>query len=160
MLLAGSLDLAKGVWLGALARRSGRQAARCAVSLSCIVGHNWSPYLAGVGGRGILPSVGLLAVQAPASVRTMALGLLAGKCLGLAGLGGFASYAALIPTLRRNATPGAVPLGLALIVPAMVKRVAGDQPPGEDRPSVRLIRLLLDEDEPSWGALANARTCT
>lgn len=155
MLLAGSLDLTKGIVLGLLARSAGGRSASCVISLCCVVGHNWSPYLAGVGGRGVLPSVGLLSAQAPAGVRTMVLGLLAGKCVGLAGLGCFASYAALIPSLRRSATPGAVPLGLALIVPAMAKRIAGDRSPAPQlpRPTVHLIRLLLDEDEPSWVVL-------
>jgi glycerol-3-phosphate acyltransferase PlsY len=155
MLLAGSLDLAKGLALGLLARRARRRWANCLITLCCIVGHNWSPYLAGVGGRGVLPSIGLLSAQAPTGVRTISLGLLLGKCVGLTGLGCFVSYAALIPALRRNATPGAVPLGLALIVPAIVKRIMGDRPPDPElcRPAVHLSRLLLDEDQPSWMVL-------
>lgn len=80
----------------------------------------------------------------------MIVGLLVGKCVGLTGLGCFAAYALLIPTLRRRAVPEAVPLGLALIVPALVKRVAGDGPPLSELrgPALRLTRLLLDADEP------------
>src|SRR2546423_4428071 len=62
--VAGICDIAKGAVGPALAGRDRPvlQAAACGVA---VVGHNWSPFLGGAGGRGVSPAVGALRAAAP-----------------------------------------------------------------------------------------------
>src|SRR4051812_27765452 len=126
MLLAATLDACKGYFLGLVGRALPRESDRALMMASAVVGHNWSLFLRGAGGRGVLPSLGLLVAQAPAGSRTLIAGLALGKSLGLTGFGCFTAYLALIPQLQPEGTQRRASLGIAIVSPALVKRLVGD----------------------------------
>src|SRR5262245_43325019 len=58
------LEFSKGAICAMLTRRS-QPGLAAAVGGLIVVGHNWSPFLRGAGGRGVLPATGFLLVTAP-----------------------------------------------------------------------------------------------
>lgn len=150
LLVGGVLDLVKGT-VGPLLAGARRPRLRAAAGAATVVGHNWSLYLDGAGGRGISPAMGSMLVGAPEGSALMLAGLAAGKASRATSLGAFVAYAALIPFLgRRRGRAGAV-TAVALVVPMLVKRVLGNRPPaGSDRGRVYLCRLVFDQDTAEW----------
>src|SRR5262245_35161989 len=96
--VAGILDVAKGALGPALAGGDRPTLAAFAGGLA-VIGHNWSPFLRGAGGRGVAPALGALLVQAwPGAVLLLG-GLVLGKVFRATGLGGFVAEALLTPAL-------------------------------------------------------------
>jgi glycerol-3-phosphate acyltransferase PlsY len=151
--VAGLCDVAKGTVGPLLAGRDRPVLAAIAAS-AAVAGHNWSPWLRGAGGRGVSVAMGALAVGDVAGTSTLAAGLAAGRALRQTGLGCFAAQLAVTPVLwRRHGWRGAA-IGLAVTVPMLAKRVAGNGPLPVPRGRAALHRLLFDCDPGRTGTLS------
>src|SRR5579859_4044342 len=71
------LDLAKGAMAAALVRDRHPALVAAAAGLA-VGGHNWSPFLRGAGGRGVLPATGVLLVAAPPGATLIVAGVVIG----------------------------------------------------------------------------------
>jgi glycerol-3-phosphate acyltransferase PlsY len=123
-----------------------------AAALACglaVTGHNWSPFLGGAGGRGISPAVGALAVVGWPGATLLLAGLAVGRLAGETALGALAAQAGLVPVLAATRGRRGMFAGIAVLVPLVAKRLAGNGPPSPGtRPSqVYLARLLYDRDQ-------------
>jgi glycerol-3-phosphate acyltransferase PlsY len=160
MAVSGLLDIGKGAAAVVLVAGSRPLlAAFCAGAAA--VGHNWSPFLRGAGGRAISVAAGAcLAMAWPGGV-VLALGLGLGKLFGHTGLGSFFAQAALVPALALTAGwPSTVAdpavgaaLGAALVIPMWVKRLLGNSPLRLQPAATYVSRLLFDNDT-GWPAAA------
>ena len=138
------LDLGKGALIAALARRRHPALVAAAVGLA-VVGHNWSPFLRGAGGRGVLPALGALTVASPAGAALMAGGIVAGHLMGDTAPACFAAQVLLVPALATvNGRRGAL-LGAAVAVPMLVKRAMGNRGRAASWRALA-IRLVYDRD--------------
>jgi glycerol-3-phosphate acyltransferase PlsY len=142
--VAGCFDLAKGA-LGPLLAGDRTVVAAFAGGLA-VVGHNWSPFLRGAGGRGIAPALGALLVTAWPGALVLVLGMLAGKLVDETALGAFAAEVALTPVLALILGGAGALAGATIAVPMLLKRVMGNSRPVGDRRRVYLHRLLYDDD--------------
>ncbi len=98
--VAGVADILKGAVGPAVA--GDRPGLAAAAAGAAVAGHNWSPFLAGSGGRGLSPAIGALAVgNWPGSVLLLA-GMTGGRLAGETALGCLAADVALVPMLRRT----------------------------------------------------------
>jgi len=131
--VAGVCDVAKGSVGPLLAGRDRPVLAAISGGLA-VVGHNWSPFLGGAGGRGVSPAMGALAPHQPA-----------GAAFLLADL-------AMVPLLARLGRRRGGLAGAAVVVPMVVKRLLGNARPAAPGPGVYLWRLLLDRDGPASDA--------
>jgi glycerol-3-phosphate acyltransferase PlsY len=139
----GVLPVAVGLWLGL------DLWVVMAAGVTAVIGHDWSPYLGFVGGRGVGPSMGMLILVAPVEVVVASLIFLAGRkhkydafwcILGIALL----SVLALL--LRRPAP--VVMAAAAVLLLTILKRLEANRLPvaaGQWR-QVLLTRLLFDRD--------------
>ncbi|MHB8670637.1 MAG: glycerol-3-phosphate acyltransferase [Acidimicrobiales bacterium] len=149
--IAGVFEVAKGA-VGPLVAGGPRQ--RPALAALCggaaVTGHNWSPFLRGAGGRGISPAMGALLVNAPPGAGLLLGGMVLGRWAGETAIGSLCADLALVPMLRRTSGPKAGWAGAAVVVPMLLKRLAGNAPAAEGR---RLrtwaARLVLDRDTPA-----------
>src|SRR6478672_10400774 len=126
--VAGILDVGKGALGPALAGGDRATLAACAGGLA-VVGHNWSPFLRGAGGRGVAPALGALLVTAWPGAVLLLVGLLAGKFFRNTGMGGFVAEIALTPVLAIWGGEVGALAGLCIAVPMLVKRVLGNARP-------------------------------
>lgn len=142
-----TLDVAKGILAVSLADRRHPALVAAAAGLA-VAGHNWSPFLRGAGGRGVLPGLGALLVTAPSGSALLAGGLALGWAADNTGLGCFAAQSLLVPALAWMKGRNGAALGSALVAPMLVKRVLGDSNPARPRPvQVYLTRALYDCDQ-------------
>jgi glycerol-3-phosphate acyltransferase PlsY len=114
---------------------------------AAVVGHNWSPFLRGAGGRGISPALGALLVVAwPGAVMLLA-GMILGKVFGETAVGALVAELALTPVLA--VTHGAVGAlaGISIAIPMLVKRVVGNAPAKPPRGQTYRNRILYDRDD-------------
>lgn len=155
LLAVGVFEVAKGAVGPALAGR--RSPLVAAVAGGCaVVGHNWSPWLGGAGGRGISPSVGALLVTAPAGAALLLGGLAGGRLAGETALGSIVADALLVPLVCRVHGRDAAMAALAVLIPMLAKRIAGNAAPAQPGIEVYLCRLAFDRD--TWAKPgANAR---
>jgi glycerol-3-phosphate acyltransferase PlsY len=147
--LGGVLDVAKGAVGPVLAL--GHPMAMGLAAGAAVVGHNWSVWLKGAGGRGISPAVGGLLVAAWPGAVVLLAGLILGRLLHQTALGALMSFVALVPVLAStHGWPGVV-AAVAVVSPMLVKRATGNHPlPDDDtRPRVLTYRLLYDRDTPA-----------
>jgi len=143
--VAGIADVGKGA-LGPALAGSGRPTLAAFAGAAAVVGHNWSPFLRGAGGRGVAPALGALLVQAwPGAVLLLG-ALVLGKAIGQTGLGGFVAELALAPVLGVVDGRAAALAGLLVAVPMLVKRVLGNGRPAEPGVHTYLTRLLYDRE--------------
>jgi glycerol-3-phosphate acyltransferase PlsY len=145
LVVSGLCDLAKGA-IGPLLAGADRPALAALAGGAAIIGHNWSPFLRGLGGRGVGPALGSMLVNAWFGVVVLLGAMIVGKMFRETGLGGFIGELALTPVLAiTNGAEGAL-VGAAVAVPMLVKRTMGNSRPTESgwRPYVR--RLLYDRD--------------
>ena len=142
--VAGVLDVGKGALGPALA---GDRATLAAFAGGlAVVGHNWSPFLRGAGGRGVAPALGALLVQAwPGAVLLLG-GLVIGKLFRETGLGGFVAEVLLTPVLALLEGPIGAAAGAAIAVPMLVKRIAGNGRPTHSDARTYVTRLLFDRE--------------
>lgn len=144
--VAGVLDVAKGAVGPVLAPRD-RPGVAALAGAAAVAAHNWSPWLRGAGGRGISPAIGALAVQAPVGAATLLAGLAAGRLAGETAIGSLVADVVLVPLLYRTGGRRAALAGAVVVVPLLVKRVAGNAPIARDRRRTLVARLLFDRDE-------------
>jgi glycerol-3-phosphate acyltransferase PlsY len=153
MAISGLLDIGKGAAAVVLVAGSHPLlAAFCAGAAA--VGHNWSPFLGGAGGRAVSVAGGVCLAMAWPGAVVLALGLGFGKLFHHTGLGAFLAQAALAPTLALTAggpstvaDPGVgAVLGAALVVPMWAKRLMGNDPRRRQPAAVYVSRLLFDND--------------
>ncbi len=153
MAASGVLDIGKGVVAVVfIADSRPLLAAFCAGAAA--VGHNWSPFLRGAGGRAISLGMGVgLGMAWPATL-VLSLGLALGRLCRHTGLGSFIAQALLPGALALTAgwpwtvaepLVGGV-LGLALVVPMWAKRLLGNHPLERQPRAVYVSRLLFDND--------------
>jgi glycerol-3-phosphate acyltransferase PlsY len=143
--LAGVLDVAKGA-LGPLLAGD-RPVLAAVAGGAAVVGHDWSPFLRGAGGRGIAPALGALLVTAWPGTVLLVGALVVGRALRRTGLACFVAEVALAPVLAvTSGRHGALAGGL-VAAPMLLKRALGN--PGPDRcPGRRAVlhRLLFDHE--------------
>lgn len=143
LVVAGLCDVAKGA-LGPLLA-AGRSDLASLATAAALVGHNWSPWLGGAGGRGISPALGATLVQAPEATLWLLAGLAGGRVARMTGLGSSLAIATLPLPLRRRGRPGGT-LAAALMVPMVSKRLAGNGPARRRDARTYLTRLAFDHD--------------
>jgi glycerol-3-phosphate acyltransferase PlsY len=151
MALAGILDIGKGAVAVVFVMGSHPLLAACGAGAAAI-GHNWSPFLRGAGGRGLAVALGGCLVMAWPGVVVLGLGMGIGRLFRQTGLGSFIAQALLPVVLALTAgwflsvddpvVGGA--LGVALAVPMWAKRLLGNAPLRRQRPAVYVSRLLFD----------------
>ena len=144
--VVGCLELTKGA-IGPLLAGSRRPELGAGATGLAVTGHNWSPFLAGAGGRGISPALGGLLVLAPAGTAVLAVGMAGGRLSGHTALGSFLAMLGLAPALAVTRGRRGAWTGVAIVVPLLTKRLLGNGPPeGRSRLGVYLRRLVLDRD--------------
>lgn len=142
--VAGVCDVAKGA-VGPLAA-GGRPVVSALAGGAAVVGHNWSPWLRGAGGRGISPALGALLVRHWPGTVILLLGLVIGKAFRHTGAGSFVADLLLVPALAAvDGRIGAL-AGTAVVVPMLVKRVVGNRPPEDAGIAPYMRRLVFDHD--------------
>jgi glycerol-3-phosphate acyltransferase PlsY len=139
-------DVAKGA-VGPLLAGADRPVLAAFAAGAAVAGHNWSPFLAGAGGRGISPAIGALAVTAWPGSALLLGGLALGRLLHETGLTSFVADAALVPALAAARGRRGALLGACVVTPMLVKRALGNQPPVRPGWRSRAQRVLFDRDE-------------
>lgn len=162
---AGVFEVAKGA-LGPVVAGKGRPWTAAAAAAAAIVAHDWSPWLGGAGGRGLSPALGATAVLAPEGTVLLLAGMTVGRALRRSGSVVLATLAALVPFLWWRRGPAGGALGLAVSLPILLKRLAGNAPPaargagggpalpaagGRWAPDVLWSRLVFDRDPDGTG---------
>ncbi len=140
----GVLEVAKGAvgpWLA-----GGRPSLAAVAGGAAVVGHNWSPWLGGAGGRGLSPAIGALLPRHPAGSALILVGMVAGRLAGETAAGALAADALLVPLLRRTGGPDGRLAALLVVVPMVLKRLTGNGRPVGEPDRVWLWRLLYDRD--------------
>lgn len=145
VILAGIADVAKGA-LGPLLAGPGRPVAAALGGAAAVVGHDWSPFLRGAGGRGISVAMGALIVRQWRGSAMLLAGVALGRVVDQAGFGGFVADVALPPVLWRTDGRAGLLMALAVVVPMVAKRLAGNHPPAHRTFATFAHRLLLDRD--------------
>ncbi len=141
---AGILEVGKGA-VGPLLARD-RPVVAAIAGGAAVTGHNWSPFLAGAGGRGVSPAMGALAVTAWPGGLVLLAGLTFGRLGRRTATGSLIADVALVPFLARVGGRSAALSGAAVVAPLIVKRLTGNGPPERRSLSVYLARLLHDSD--------------
>lgn len=145
LVVAGLAEVAKGA-LGPTLAGPDRPRLAALAGGAAVCGHNWSPFLAGAGGRGFSVSLGALAVQNWPGAATLLAGFVAGEVVKQQGLGVFVATTAVVPVLYGTRGRTGALGGAAVVVPALAKRVVGNRRPARRGPGVYLARLVLDRD--------------
>jgi glycerol-3-phosphate acyltransferase PlsY len=151
------LDIGKGAIVAALVRYRSPAIATAAAGLA-VAGHNWSLFQAGEGGRGVLPSTGVLLVTAPPGAALVTGAIAVGYVAGDTAPACFAAQLLLAPVLAACRGREGASLGLAMVVPMLVKRLIGNRPQASfPFRRTHLTRLVYDRDvwsrrsEGQWG---------
>jgi glycerol-3-phosphate acyltransferase PlsY len=151
-LLAGVADVAKAVVAVGVGQRLGLNPwAVVAVGWAVIIGHNWSLFLRGAGGRGVSTIMGALLLLGPREAVFLFVALVLGQLTGLGGIAVLLGLAGM-PLLAWGIgepvpliiyTVGAFALHFA-------KKMLGSRPPWQIPPAKRrqvlIYRLLFDRD--------------
>lgn len=143
--VAGVFEVAKGT-VGPLLAGSDRPVLAALAGGLAVVGHNWSPFLRGAGGRGISPSLGALLITAWPGALVLGLGMGLGKLARQTGLGSFVADLLLVPVVTVTHGPTGALAGASVVAPMLVKRVVGNRPPPPPRGRTMLTRLVFDRD--------------
>jgi glycerol-3-phosphate acyltransferase PlsY len=124
LVLGGGLDVVKGAVAALLAGDD--DALAVLVSAAVVIGHCWSIFLRGAGGRGLSPAMGTLAVLYwPGAVLLLA-GLAIGRLVKETGLAAFVADVLLVIVLTVAEGAWGLAFGLAVVLPMLVKRVLGN----------------------------------
>lgn len=143
---AGVLEVAKGAVGPAIATATGHPAVAAVAGGAAVVGHNWSPFLRGAGGRGISPALGALLVVAWPGAVLLLVGMILGKVFGETAVGALVAEIALAPVLAlTHGSLGAL-AGVSVAIPMLVKRVVGNAPAAPPRAQTYCNRILFDRD--------------
>jgi len=111
-----------------------------------VIGHDWSPFLRGAGGRGVAPTLGALLVNAWPGAVLVLVCMLLGWATKQTGLGTFVGMVALVPVLGALYGGSGAIAGVAVAVPMFVKRIVGNSRPIESRAPTYMTRLVFDRD--------------
>ena len=146
LLAAGILDVAKGT-VGPLLAGKDRPALAAAAGGAAVVGHNWSLFLRGAGGRGISPAMGAMLVNGWQGSLVLLAGIAGGRAVRLTSVGAFLAYLGLVPALNATRGRDGAIAAAAVVAPMLLKRLAGNRPPPDSRRSeTLLLRLIFDQD--------------
>lgn len=146
LLAAGILDVAKGT-VGPLLAGKDRPALAAAAGGAAVVGHNWSLFLRGAGGRGISPAMGAMLVNGWQGSLVLLAGIAGGRAVRLTSVGAFLAYLGLVPALKATRGRDGAIAAAAVVAPMLLKRLAGNRPPQDSRRSeTLLLRLIFDQD--------------
>jgi glycerol-3-phosphate acyltransferase PlsY len=148
LVLSGLLDVGKGV-LAVLVAGTSRPGLAAAAGGAVVIGHNWSIYLRGAGGRGLAPAMGALLVEAWLGVVVILGGLGMGRARRESGLGSFVALLLVVPVLAVTGGRYDALAGACAVTPVLVKRVRGNEPASDW--GVRVHRLVYDNDGPPLG---------
>jgi glycerol-3-phosphate acyltransferase PlsY len=144
--LACLLDLGKGGISAALVRYRHPVLVAAAAGLA-VTGHNWSLFQGGAGGRGVLPATGILLVAAPPGAALIAGGIAVGYVADDNALVCFVAQLLLVPALAVVRGRDGALLGLAMVVPMLIKRLLGNRPlTPEQLRQTYVTRLIYDRD--------------
>ena len=146
MAIGGLLDIFKGMPGPLLA--DGEPVLMAFAAGFTVVGHNWSPFIGGSGGRGLSPAIGALLVIAwPGAVLLLA-SLAVGRLFHHTGLSTFIALLALPWVVMFTYGPAAGLAGWLMVVPILIKRIAGNSPlpPMPSASRVATHRLIFDND--------------
>jgi glycerol-3-phosphate acyltransferase PlsY len=124
---ACALDIGKGA-ISAVLVRHRRPALVAAAAGLPLVGHDWSLFQGGAGGRGVLPATGILMVAAIPGAALVGGGIVVGYAAGDTAPAYFAAQLLLVPALAATRGRGGALLGLALAAPMLAKRLLGKSP--------------------------------
>jgi glycerol-3-phosphate acyltransferase PlsY len=140
----GVLEVAKGSLGPWLARDRPLLAAMAGGA--AVIGHNWSPWLGGAGGRGLSPAIGALLPRHPAGSVLLLTGMAGGRLGGETALGALVADALLVPLLWRTGGRAGCAAALSVVAPMLLKRMLGNRPPQGEPDRVWLWRFLYDRD--------------
>jgi glycerol-3-phosphate acyltransferase PlsY len=143
LIVGGGLDVLKGVAAALLAGDD--HALAVVASAAVVIGHCWSVFLRGAGGRGISPALGTLAVLYWPGALMLLAGLALGRLVKETGLATLIADVLLVGLLTVTNGGWGLALGLAVVLPMLVKRVLGNTRASAD-PRVYLNRLWFDAD--------------
>lgn len=143
---AGVLEVAKGAVGAGLATAAGRPTVAALAAGAAVVGHNWSPFLRGAGGRGLSPALGALLVVAWPGAVLLLVGMIIGSWSGETAIGALLAELALVPVLAVTHGKNGALAAAVISVPMIVKRVVGNARPAEPGLRPYAIRLLYDRD--------------
>jgi glycerol-3-phosphate acyltransferase PlsY len=143
--LAGVMEVTKGA-VGPLLAGSQRPRLAAAAGAAAVIGHNWSPWLRGAGGRGLSPALGALGVTAPAASATLLGGMAGGRLLRQTAIGSLLAELAAVPVARRTRGHSGAWAAAGVVIPMMIKRLAGNARPVPGSSAPYLWRFLLDRD--------------
>jgi glycerol-3-phosphate acyltransferase PlsY len=145
LVVSGLCDLAKGA-IGPLLAGTDRPVLAAFAGGCAVVGHNWSPFLRGLGGRGVGPATGALLVTAWPGAVVLLGAMVIGRAFRQTGIGGLVGELLLAPVLAVTNGAGGALAGAAVAVPMVVKRVVGNSRPTAPGWRPYAQRLLLDRD--------------
>ncbi len=148
--VAGVCDVAKGA-VGPLLAGRDRPVVGAVAATAGVVGHNWSPWLRGAGGRGISVALGAFLPLAWPGTVVLALGLAGGRLTRRTGLGTFLAALVLVPVLARTHGRAGTVAGAGVATAMLAKRVAGNRRPTGPWAQVALHRLVFDHDPAGHG---------
>ena len=143
----GICDVAKGA-IGPVLAGPDRPILAAASGAAAVIGHNWSPWLAGAGGRGISPAVGALLPRHWPGAAVLLGGMAAGRLAGETAVGSAVADLVLAPVLGRTGGRAGRLAAAGVLVPMVIKRLLGNSRPRQPGWHVYASRLLLDRDEP------------
>lgn len=143
--VAGVCDVAKGVVGPVLAGRD-RPVVGAVAATAAVVGHNWSPWLDGAGGRGVSVALGAFLPLAWPGTVVLGLGLAGGRLCRQTGLGGLVADIAVVPVVARTHGRRGTVAAVGVVAAMVAKRLAGNRPPEPPRLRTLAHRLLFDHD--------------
>ena len=142
--VAGVFEVAKGAVGPVLA--GDRPLLAAVAGGVAVIGHDWSPFLRGAGGRGVAPTLGALLVNAWPGAALVGAAMLLGWATKQTGLGTFIGMVALVPVLAGLYGGIGAVTGAAVAAPMFVKRLAGNARPADGRAPTYMTRLVFDRD--------------
>lgn len=146
VVVAGSADVAKGAVGPLLAQAMNRPLLAVVAGGAAVVGHNWSVFLRGAGGRGLSPAMGALAVIAWPAALLILTSLALGRLAGETAVGALIAVLLLAPVAAAVAGETGALAGSLYTALLFAKRLAGNAPPETREARVYLNRLLFDRD--------------
>lgn len=153
LVVGGLCDVGKGV-IGPLLAGD-RWLLMVFAGVASVIGHNWSMFINGAGGRGISPALGAFAVIAWPAALFLLGGLALGRILRHTGLVVFLTMPALPGFLLLVADGRAAIASTFIVLPILIKRVLGNGPlPTLNRWKAAAHRLVFDND--SWVSTSQA----
>lgn len=147
----GLAQVAQGAAGVLIARAAGEpEGVQAAAGVAAVLAHDWNPWLRFAGGRGIGPSIGVMAALSPPALGTFIVISLGGVALrAVPQATAVALVAAPAASLVAHDDAAAAALG-AICVAVLTKRLLGNGRPDPAylRPGVWWTRLVYDRDDP------------